>query len=111
MGQPAARQSDEVAHKKGAGPVLEGSSNVLIGAMGAARLGDKVMHNSASEAIIEGEATVLINNKPAARLGDKVGCSGLIVGGCMTVHIGRDKDEACLIEAAESGAMVVEPVE
>ncbi|GAC1569404.1 MAG: hypothetical protein NVS3B3_23790 [Aquirhabdus sp.] len=108
MGQPAARQSDDVAHKKAAGPILEGSTNVLIGKMSAARLGDKVKHDNSTEAITEGESTVLINGKHAARLGDKVSCSGIVIGGCMTVHIGRDKDEACLLGAAEQGAMVVE---
>ena len=109
MGQPAARKSDNVSHKRASGAVLEGSVTVLIGKMPAARLGDKVQHGSGIETIAEGEPSVRINGKPAGRLGDKVSCSGIIVGGCMTVHIGRDKDEACLLSAAEDGAMVVEP--
>lgn len=109
MGQPAARQTDDVAHKKAAGPILEGSANVMIGKLSAARVGDKVQHNTGTEAIAEGESSVLINGKSAARMGDKISCHGIIVGGSMTVHIGRDKDELCLIDAAEQGAMVVEP--
>lgn len=109
MGQPAARKSDDVAHKRASGPILEGSANIMIGNRPAARLGDKVQHDQGTEGIIEGESSVLINGKPAARLGDKVGCSGIIVGGCVTVNIGRDKDETCLIDAAGQGAMVVEP--
>ncbi len=109
MGQPAARQTDDVAHKKAAGPIVEGSTDVLIGKLPAARKGDKVQHNQSVETIVEGESSVLFNGKPAARLGDKVSCSGIVVGCCATVHIGRDKDEACLIAAAEQGAMVVVP--
>lgn len=109
MGQPAARQTDDIAHKKATGPILNGSPNVMIGNLAAARLGDKVQHNTATEAITEGEPSVLINSKPAARMGDKVSCHGIIVGGSMTVHIGRDKDELCLLDAAEQGAMIVEP--
>lgn len=109
MGQPAARETDDVAHKKAAGPIIKGMPTVLIGALPAARLGDPVQHNSGAETIVEGEPSVLIGGKPAARMADKVACGGIIVGGCTTVHIGRDKDEACLLEAAEMGAMVVEP--
>lgn len=109
MGQPAARQSDDVAHKKAAGPILQGSNDVMIGKLAAARQGDKVQHDRNTEAIAEGESTVLINGKPAARMGDKVSCNGIVIGGCMTVHVGRDKDETCLLGAAEQGAMVVEP--
>jgi uncharacterized Zn-binding protein involved in type VI secretion len=110
MGQPAARKTDGVAHILAeAGPIMEGSSNVIIGHLAAARLGDKVQHKSAMETITEGEPSVKINGKPAARMGDKVACNGIIVGGCGSVHIGRDKDEACLIAAADSGAMIVEP--
>ena len=81
----------------------------MIGNQPAARLGDKVQHDKGTESIDEGESTVLLNGKPAARLGDKVSCNGIIVGGCMSVHIGRDKDEACLAAAAKEGAMVVQP--
>lgn len=109
MGQPAARETDGVSHKGGAGPVIKGLPTVLIGGLPAARLGDPVQHSSGTETIAEGEASVLIGGKPAARMADKVACSGIIVGGCATVHIGRDKDEACLLEAADMGAMLVEP--
>lgn len=110
MGQPAARKTDSVSHVE-APPsvVLEGSSNVNIGNLPAARKGDKVQHKAATETIAQGEPSVRINGKPAARMADKVACNGLIVSGCMSVHIGNDKDEACLIEAAEQGAMVVQP--
>jgi uncharacterized Zn-binding protein involved in type VI secretion len=110
MGQPAARKTDAVSHVNAeAGPIMEGSGNVQIGNLPAARLGDKVQHKSSSETIAEGEPSVRINGKASARMGDKVACNGLITGGCMSVHIGRDKDEACLLEAAEQGAMLVQP--
>lgn len=109
MGQPAARRTDAVAHKKGGGPVIEGSENVLIGTLPASRLGDKVQHNTTIETITEGEPTVLINGRPAARIGDKVGCGGVIAFGASNVHIGVSKAEACLQRAAEAGALVVVP--
>lgn len=109
MGQPAARKTDDVGHKKASGPILEGSQNVLIGSLPAARKGDQVRHDQGSEAIAEGESSVLINGQPAARMGDKVSCNGIIVGGELSVRIGKDKDERCLLQAAEEGAMNVEP--
>ena len=111
MGQPAARKNDDVGHIKGDGPIVEGSENVLIGKLPAARKGDKVKHSKGIEAVIEGESSVLINQRPAARIADKVGCGGVIVGGCGSVLIGRDKDEICLQQAADQGAMLVTPPE
>jgi uncharacterized Zn-binding protein involved in type VI secretion len=109
MGKPAARQTDDVAHPRGSGAILEGSTDVLIGNLPAARLGDKARHNGARDTIVEGEKTVLINGKPAACMSDKVSCNGIISGGSMTVLFGKDKDETCLLEAAEAGAMTVQP--
>lgn len=110
MGQPAARQTDAVSHVQAeAGPITQGSGDVKIGNLPAARLGDKVQHKTGSETIAEGEPSVKINGKPAARMGDKVACNGIIVGGCLSVMIGRDKDEACLLDAASDGAMLVQP--
>jgi uncharacterized Zn-binding protein involved in type VI secretion len=108
MGKPAARITDAVAHIKAiAGPIIQGSTNVRIGGLFAARKGDKVIHGKGFETIAKGEPTVRINGKPAARMGDKVDCKGIIVGGCLTVRIGKDEEEDCLIEAAESGDAVV----
>lgn len=98
MGQPAARATD--LHPKG--PILEGSTDVLIGGLPAARKGDKVKHGSGIEVIVEGEATVLINGHPAARQGDEVACRDVIIGGCSTVLIGKSQGQ-CLEEAAQSG--------
>ncbi|UOD31886.1 PAAR domain-containing protein [Massilia violaceinigra] len=109
MGKASARQTDDVAHNRGSGAILEGSANVLIGSLPAARIGDKVQHNGARDTIVEGEKTVLINGKPAACMSDRVSCHGIISGGCMTVLFGKDKHETCLIEAAEAGAMMVQP--
>ncbi|NHZ66846.1 PAAR domain-containing protein [Massilia genomosp. 1] len=109
MGKPSARQTDDVAHPRGSGAILEGSANVLIGSLPASRIGDKVQHNGARDTIVEGEKTVLINGQPAACMSDRVSCHGIISGGCMTVLFGKDKDETCLIEAADAGAMTVQP--
>jgi uncharacterized Zn-binding protein involved in type VI secretion len=108
MPKPAARITDAVGHiKASAGPILEGSSNVRIGRLFAAREGDKVQHGKGVEVIVKGEPTVRINGKPAARMGDKVSCKGLVVKGCMSVRIGKDDEEDCLVDAAEQGAMIV----
>lgn len=109
MGKPAARITDNVAHIKAiAGPIIQGSSNVRIGGLFAARKGDKVIHGKGFETIAKGEPTVRINGKPAARMGDKVDCKGIIVGGCLTVRIGRDEAAPCLADAAASGTALIE---
>jgi uncharacterized Zn-binding protein involved in type VI secretion len=109
MGQPAARKTDAVAHIKAkAGPIVAGSSNIFFNALPAARKGDKVQHDKGIEAVSEGEPSVLLNGMQAARLGDKVACGGVIAVGSGSIFIGRAKDEACLLDAAEDGAMLVE---
>jgi uncharacterized Zn-binding protein involved in type VI secretion len=107
MGLPAARKDDDVAHKDGAGAVLEGCPTVRINGLPAARLGDKVQHNKGIETITTGEPTVRIGGPIAARITDKVGCGGFIAVGSPNVRIGRDTEESCLASAAESGAMMV----
>jgi uncharacterized Zn-binding protein involved in type VI secretion len=110
MGQPAARNTDAVAHiKAAAGPIVMGSQNIFFNALPAARKGDKVIHGKGFETIAEGEDTVFLNGLPAARMGDKVDCGGVIMMGSNNIFIGRAKDEACLQAAAEDGAMLVEP--
>lgn len=109
MGQPAARKTDNVAHRKAAGLVLMGSANVLIGGLPASRQGDLVQHGKGTEPITEGEATVLINGRPAARLGDHVACTGVIATGCGTVLIGEIAEGVCLAEAAQSNTALVKP--
>lgn len=110
MGKPAARITDAVAHIKAiAGPIVQGSANVRIGGLLASRKGDKVIHGKGFELIAEGEPTVRINGKPSARMGDKVSCKGKIVGGALNVRIGVDEEEACILEAADEGAMLVTP--
>ena len=112
MGKPAARITDNVAHIKAiAGPIIQGSSNVRIGGLFAARKGDKVIHGKGFETIGKGEPTVRINGKPAARMGDKVDCKGIIVGGCLTVRIGKDDRAECLVKAATSGAPFVKSID
>lgn len=107
MGQPAARKTDAVAHKKAAGAILEGSPNVHIGMLPAARQTDPVTHNHSTEAIRQGEPTVLINGLPAARMGDEVSCTGVVASGCNTVLIGRIPKGECLVQAGESAAPFV----
>lgn len=102
MGQPAARVTD--VHLKG--PILEGSSDVLIGSLPAARKGDLAQHGKKPEPIVEGEPTVLINGRAAARLGDKLACGEVIASGCGSVLIGQNAGR-CLAEAAQSGATFV----
>lgn len=107
MGQPAARKTDTVAHKKAAGAIIDGSPNVRIGMLAAARQTDLVKHNNHIEAVQQGEATVLINGLPAARIGDEVSCSGVIATGCNTVLIGGIPKGECLRQAGDSAAPFV----
>ena len=70
------------------GPVLSGSSNVLIQGMPAARVGDTAGCVGPPAAIVTGSATVLINNKPAAKQGSSTSHGGSIIAGASRVLIG-----------------------
>lgn len=107
MGQPAARETDQVAHKKAYGAIIQGSANVRIGGLPAARQSDRVQHNKYQEIITEGESTVLINKLPAARIGDEVTCSGVIAAGCASVLIGNIPKGQCLAQAGDAAAPFV----
>ena len=113
MGQPAARIHDDVIHHHGSGRILQGCPTVRIGGadLFAARILDKVQHGKGKEPIVEGETTVRIGGSElfAARIGDKVACSGVIAQGCLTVRIGKDRDEDCLKAAASQGDMTISP--
>lgn len=95
MGKPAARISDmHVCPKRTGkiphvgGPIVEGSSDVLIGGMPAARVGDMATCVGPPDKVASGSATVFINGKAAARMGDSTSHGGKIVTGCSTVLIG-----------------------
>ncbi|MBS0964506.1 PAAR domain-containing protein [Acetobacter okinawensis] len=70
------------------GPILTGSTNVLIGGMPAARVSDTAVCVGPPATVITGSATVFINGLPAARLGDQTSHGGVIMLGCPTVLIG-----------------------
>lgn len=96
MSKPAARLTDvhvcpkvnpgPVPHV--GGPVVQGSADVIIGALPAARVGDMALCVGPPDKIVKGSSTVLINGKPAARMGDRTAHGGVIVGGQPTVLIG-----------------------
>ena len=95
MGKPAARITDmHICPKKTGkiphvgGPVIVGSTNVIIGNMPAARVGDMLTCVGPPDKVASGSATVLINGKPAARIGDSTKHGGKIVTGFPTVLIG-----------------------
>ncbi len=71
------------------GPIITGSSDVLIGGFAAARVNDSSV-SLLPGTLVEGSASVLINNRPAARLGDSaIGSgTGVISQGDGTVIIG-----------------------
>ncbi|MEI8618369.1 PAAR domain-containing protein [Pseudoalteromonas sp. B193] len=70
------------------GPVVIGSTNVLIGGMPAARKGDMMVCIGPPDSIKSGSGSVKINGKPAARMGDDSSHGGKIVVGNPTVLIG-----------------------
>jgi len=100
MGRPAARKGDShtcprvtpgtppVPHV--GGPIIEGSSNVLIGGQPAATVSHACTCIGPPDQIQSGSPTVVINNKPAARITDVTAHGGLISTGCPTVIIGVD---------------------
>jgi uncharacterized Zn-binding protein involved in type VI secretion len=70
------------------GPIMLGSTNVLIGGLPAARATDLATCTGPPDTIVLGSMTVLINGLPAARMGDQTAHGGTIVIGCMQVLIG-----------------------
>jgi uncharacterized Zn-binding protein involved in type VI secretion len=72
------------------GPIMAGSTNVIIGFIPAARLQDACLCPPVgpSDPIVKGSMTVFINNMPAARMGDSTAHGGTIVAGLPTVIIG-----------------------
>lgn len=70
------------------GPIVKGSTTVLIGNQPAARQGDQAVCVGPPDSIAKGSATVLIDNMPAARQGDNCSHGGAITAGCPTVIIG-----------------------
>ncbi|MBH0058414.1 PAAR domain-containing protein [Pseudoalteromonas sp. SWXJZ94C] len=70
------------------GPIVLGSTNVLIGNMPAARKGDMMVCIGPPDSIKTGSGSVKINGKPAARMGDSSSHGGVIVIGNPTVLIG-----------------------
>ena len=113
MGQPAARITDQVLHKKGAGPILQGCPTVRINGLPAARKGDKVQHNQGVEIITSGEPTVRIGGAGlfAARIGDKVLCKGCIAKGSPNVRIGKTAPGDCLEHAQAVSSSFVAPAD
>lgn len=95
MSKPAARSTDMhvcplltgvVPHV--GGPILLGSTNVLIGGLPAARATDMATCVGPPDMIALGSMTVLINGLPAARMGDQTAHGGTIVIGFPQVLIG-----------------------
>jgi len=70
------------------GPIISGSSNVIICGNGAATFGSLAVCTGTMDQIAQGSSTVLINGLPAARQGDLSAHGGVIVQGCGTVLIG-----------------------
>lgn len=108
MAKPAARLGDDVAHKKAAGAILKGSTNVLVNGLPAARQSDPVQHNKVVEVITQGSSTVKFNGLPASRETDKVACGGMIAAGSGNVLIGDGGAVAC--SACPGGVTVSNPV-
>ena len=108
MAKPAARLGDNVAHKKAAGAILKGSTNVLVNGLPAARQSDPVQHNKVVEVITQGSSSVLFNSLPASRITDKVACGGKIAAGSGNVLIGDGGAVAC--SACPGGLTTGNPV-
>ncbi len=72
------------------GPILTGSSTVLICGIPAARLNDvaQCANCAVTTKISSGSGTVLINGLPAARKDDRTTHTGTVTTGCPTVLIG-----------------------
>lgn len=87
------------------GPIIAGSTNVMIGAQPAARVGDKLVCRGPNDTIARGSSSVFINGKPAARVGDVTAHGGTIVVGNPTVTIG---DAAVAPSPASGGGGLVQ---
>lgn len=85
------------------GPIITGSSNVIIGFMPAARVTDKAICVPAVDSIKSGSSNVIITNQEAARIGDPTNHGGVIVTGCPTVIIGTTTQSSALAGASASG--------
>jgi uncharacterized Zn-binding protein involved in type VI secretion len=98
----AARISDLRSCPKGAGPIITGQMNVLIGFMPAARIGDKGVCIGPPDVIMVGEPTVKIGGSPASRKTDGTAHGGSIQTGFPKVHIGKSQVicTKCLLQAA-----------
>lgn len=71
------------------GPVLRGSTNVLIEGLPAARQGDPLQCNApVLPRITGGSSIVMINHQPAARVGDRTNHQSLLQVGSKKVFIG-----------------------
>lgn len=70
------------------GPIVSGSSDILIGGMPAARVTDKAVCAGPTDVIVKGSGTVLLNALPAARIGDQTAHGGVIITGDPTTLIG-----------------------
>ena len=70
------------------GPIVQGSSKVIIDGQPAARQGDQAICVGPPDKVSEGSAKVMIENKPAARMGDGCDHGGRIVQGSQKVLIG-----------------------
>ncbi|MCK7545668.1 PAAR domain-containing protein [Marinobacter bryozoorum] len=95
MGKPAATLScyhtcpDKTGNKDHiGGPIVAGSSNVVIGGMPAARVGDKVVCRGPGDTIAKGSSSVFVNGQAVARVGDETEHGGTIVAGNPTVIVG-----------------------
>ncbi len=95
MSKPAARVGDmhscpmvtgTVPHV--GGPIIQGSTTVLIGGMPAAVVGNQAACTGPPDVLALGSATVLIEGMPAVRMGDTTAHGGTVLGGEPTVLIG-----------------------
>lgn len=107
MGKPAATLNcyhtcpDKTGKKKHVGgPIIAGSSNVMVGALPAARVGDKVVCRGPADTIAKGSSSVFINGKAAARVSDMTAHGGKIVVGNPTVIVG---DAAVSVSGSSTG--------
>lgn len=81
------------------GPILTGSTNVMINGMPAARAGDKAHCHGATDGIKQGVSSLLINGKPAARLNDAMNHGGVINTGSPTVSSGEATGQSIQLSA------------
>ena len=106
IGPWAARVTDAVACKGGAGPIQTGQLNVIIGGQFAARVTDVALclPSSIPDFIDHGEPTVFIGGQWAARKGDFTAHNGAILTGFPKVHIGQAVNLNGCAECLKSGS-------